>query len=93
MGFNIPSRLIGTFTAAAVALTTFSAAPAYADRDDRAARAVAAILGLAVVGAIINDHKQDKKAKRVYREAPVRKPQAHVYRQAPKAHRKVSRPH
>lgn len=61
MKITLPSRFIGTFTAVAIAATTLTAAPAYADRDnDRAARAIAAILGLAVVGAIINDNKRDR---------------------------------
>ena len=73
MRFTLPSRLIGTFTAAAIALTALGAAPAYAGPDDhRAARIAAAILGIAVVGAIINDRKQDKREERkAYRE-PVR---------------------
>lgn len=54
MYVTLPSRLIGTITTAAVALTAFTAAPAYAD-DDRTARAIATILGLAVVGKIIHD--------------------------------------
>lgn len=69
MRFMLPSRFVGTFTAAVLTMTTFTAAPAYADRDDSAARTVAAILGLAVVGAIIHENRQDKKHdKKVYRE-------------------------
>jgi len=96
MRIRIPTRLIGSITATAVAVTTLTAVPAYADRDNSAAGAVAAILGLAVVGAIINDHADDKKHKHVSRPAPVRRPHAHVYRHAPKArdhgkYRKVQR--
>lgn len=69
MRFMLPPRLVGTFTAAVLTMTAFAAVPAYADRDDRAARTVAAILGLAVVGAIIHENRQDKKRdKTVYRE-------------------------
>lgn len=60
MNASRPSRFIGTFTAMAIALTTFSASPAHAERDDRAARAVATLLGLAVVGKIIHDNRKDR---------------------------------
>jgi hypothetical protein len=59
MTFTLPSRLIGTLTAAAIALGTFGAAPAFAD-SDRNARVIATILGLAVVGKIIHDNKKKK---------------------------------
>jgi hypothetical protein len=74
MRFALPSRLVMTVTAATIAMTSFTAAPVYAD-DDRAARAVAAILGLAVVGAIINDSKDDRK--KVHRHVPQRKVYTH----------------
>ncbi|UWR22274.1 hypothetical protein [Sulfitobacter sp. S190] len=55
------NRFTMTLVAAAIAISGFSAMPAYAD-DDRAARAIATILGLAVVGKIIHDkNKKDKK--------------------------------
>ncbi len=65
MCIRILSRLIGTFTAVAIALTTVSAAPAYAgnDRDKRNARALATILGIAIVGKIIHDNKKDRDKK------------------------------
>lgn len=63
MRFTLPPRLVGTFTAAALAVTTLTAAPAFAD-NDRAARTIATLFGLAVVGAIINDNRQDKKRDR-----------------------------
>lgn len=51
---------IATLAAAAVALTAFGAAPVRADEDFN--RAVAAILGIAVVGKIIHDkNKRDKR--------------------------------
>jgi hypothetical protein len=56
MHLKLPSRFIGTFTAMAIAATTFSAAPAVAD-DERNARAIAALLGIAVIGKIIHDNK------------------------------------
>lgn len=65
MRLNIPSRLVGTCTALAIALTTISAAPAYAgsDRDERNARALATILGIAIVGKIIHDNNKDRDEK------------------------------
>lgn len=59
MNFALPPRLIGTFTAVALGLTTLAAAPAHAEQD-RTARAVSTILGLAVVGAIIHDQKKSR---------------------------------
>lgn len=70
MRFTLYPRLIGTVTAVAMALTTFNAAPAHAD-EQRAARIAATILGIAVLGAIINDQKKDKKkAQEIYRQPP-----------------------
>ncbi len=95
MKLSINSRFVGTVTAAAVALTTFTAAPAFAD-EERTARAIAAILGLAVVGKIIHDNNKDRGhvSQHVYKEKPkVRKQtqhtakkqrqkgQAHVYKE------------
>ncbi|MBB3994311.1 hypothetical protein GGR95_001956 [Sulfitobacter undariae] len=71
MRFTLPSRLVGTFTAAVIALTSFSA-PAFAD-DRRTQRTVAALLGLAVAGAIIYDQKKDKRDERKVKRQPVRK--------------------
>lgn len=67
MRIKIPSRLIGTFTAFAIALTTVSATPAHAgtDRDNRNARVLAAILGIAIAGKIIHDNKKDRDKKEV----------------------------
>jgi hypothetical protein len=73
MRFTFPSRLIGTFTAAVIALTSLGA-PAYAGSDDRrAARIAATILGIAVVGSILNDRKHDKRDERKGHREPVRK--------------------
>ena len=54
-------RFIATVAAASIAITAFGAMPARADNDD-AARALAALLGIAIVGKIIHDNKKDKKA-------------------------------
>lgn len=80
MRYTFSSRFIGTVTAAALAVTAITAAPAYADRDDRAARTIATILGLAVIGSIINDNRQDKKARRDEHVQPVRKKHAQTAR-------------
>lgn len=77
MRFKLSSRLIGTVTAIAMALTTFTAAPAHAD-DQRAARIAATILGIAVLGAIINDQKKGKKkAQEIYRQPVQNKVHTH----------------
>lgn len=60
MRTTLPHRLFGTVTAAVIALTAFTAVPVYAD-DERAARAIATILGLAVVGKIIHDARKDRR--------------------------------
>ncbi len=52
-------RFIATIAAASIAITAMGAAPARADDKD-AARILAAILGIAVVGKIIHDNKKDK---------------------------------
>jgi hypothetical protein len=72
-------KFIATVSAAAIAITAMGAVPAHADDRD-AARALAAILGIAVVGALIHENNKDKKRK-AYRQAPVHKP--HVHRQPP----------
>lgn len=82
-------KFIATVSAAAIALTALGSAPARADDRD-AARALAAILGIAVVGAIIHDRNKDKKRK-VHREAPVYK--KHVQKKhVHKPHRIQPRP-
>ncbi|MEQ6203145.1 hypothetical protein ABMC88_08805 [Sulfitobacter sp. HNIBRBA2951] len=79
MLFSFPPRFVATVTAATIAITSMGAVPAYANEDYRAARAVATLLGIAVIGSILNDrndgHKEPRKA---YRE-PVRT-QGHVQR-------------
>lgn len=60
-------KFITTIAAASVALTALGATPAFADRDDDLGRALAAVFGVAVIGAIIHDNKKKKKAHRVQR--------------------------
>lgn len=56
------SRFLGMLAAGAVAFTTLTAVPVYAD-DARTARVLATILGIAIVGKIIHDDRKDKKEK------------------------------
>ena len=60
MILRIQKRFIATIAAAAIAITGFTTAPARAG-DDEAAAAIAALLGLAVIGAVIADKRKDKK--------------------------------
>lgn len=61
-------RFIATIAAASIAITAMGAAPAFAgDRDT--VRALAAILGVAVVGKIIHDNNKKKRAN--HQPAPV----------------------
>lgn len=56
-------RFIATITAASIAITALGAVPAFAgDREN--ARALAAILGLAVVGKIIHDNNKKDEIRR-----------------------------
>ncbi|MEM6303706.1 MAG: hypothetical protein AAF744_03240 [Pseudomonadota bacterium] len=66
------SRFIALIAAASVALTAFSAAPAKADDED-VARALAAILGVAIIGKVISDRKKkdDRKVTRVVPDRPM----------------------
>ncbi|WP_299683921.1 hypothetical protein [uncultured Tateyamaria sp.] len=63
MILRIQKHVIATIAAVAIAVTGFSAAPARAG-DDEAAAAIAALLGLAVIGAVIADKRKDKKERR-----------------------------
>ena len=56
-------KFIATVVAAAVAIATIGNAPARA--DENVARALAAIVGAAVVGAIINHELKDRKKEKV----------------------------
>lgn len=55
-------KFIATVAAASIALTAIGAVPAAAE-NFKAERALAAILGLAVVGAIVHENRKDKKHK------------------------------
>jgi hypothetical protein len=68
-------RFIATITAAAIAITAIGALPAAADERDTA-RALAAILGLAVVGKIIHDNRKDDRVQR-HQPAPVYRQKQH----------------
>ncbi|WP_299027153.1 hypothetical protein [uncultured Sulfitobacter sp.] len=85
MRFQLPTRFIGTVTAAALAMTAFTAAPAFAD-NDRTARTIATILGLAAVGAIIHENNKDKKRARQTHAKPVRKQHSLVHRHGAQQH-------
>lgn len=87
-------RFIATITAASIALTTVGAMPAAAGERDTA-RAIAAILGVAVIGSIIHENSKKKKQVQHHTPAPVyqqpqRRKAAPVY-QAPRAKKKSSR--
>ncbi|MEX0311444.1 MAG: hypothetical protein AB3N17_14505 [Tateyamaria sp.] len=60
MTLRIQRQFIAAVAAAAIAITGFSAAPARAN-DDQVGAALAALLGLAIVGAVIHDKNKDKK--------------------------------
>ncbi len=74
------ARLIGTIAATAIALTAFAAPQARA-QGDRTAQTIATILGLAIVGKIIHDDRQDRKRRKddayIHRRAP--EPRAHAH--------------
>lgn len=59
-------KFISVIAGVSILLTGFAAAPARADSDD-VGRALAAIVGLAIVGAAIKDARDDRKAKPVVR--------------------------
>ena len=76
MTLRIHRQFIRIIAAIAIAITGFSAAPARAGNDDLGA-ALAVILGLAVVGTVINKRNDDKKARRqVHTHTPQPKPKA-----------------
>ena len=53
-------KFIATIAAASILITGFAAAPARANQDDLG-RALAALLGVAIVGAVIHENKKKKK--------------------------------
>ncbi|MEM7520868.1 MAG: hypothetical protein AAF307_07500 [Pseudomonadota bacterium] len=63
-------KFIAGITAASLLLTAIGAAPAAADRY-KTERALAALLGLAVVGAIVHENRKDKdKTRRINTHRP-----------------------
>jgi hypothetical protein len=52
-------KFIATVAAASIALTAMGSAPAVAG-DDQTARTIAAILGLAAIGAIVHENRKDR---------------------------------
>ena len=61
-------KFIATVVATSILFTGFAAAPARANQED-VGRALAAIIGIAIVGAMIHDSKKDKKSKvQVYKQ-------------------------
>ena len=60
MVLRIQKRFIAVVAAVAISVTGITAAPARAGNDD-AGKALAALLGLAIVGAIIADQRNDRK--------------------------------
>ncbi len=87
-------KFIATITAASIALTALGAAPAFAN-DQQTARTIAAILGLAAVGAIIHENRKDKKKKEVdyerYTPKPIYEQPTRDY-QPPRYHQPKPRP-
>lgn len=60
------NRITATLAAAAIAVTSFGAAPAAADDRD-AARIAAAVLGVAIIGKILHDKNKRDEAREVSR--------------------------
>ncbi len=69
-------RFISTILAAAMTVTAIGASPARADSED-VAKALAAIAGIAILGKIISDSRDDDK--RVVKKQ-VHRPQQHIQR-------------
>ena len=92
MTLRIHRRFIASIAAAAIAVTGFSTAPARADDND-VAKALAVVLGLAVVGAAINKRNDDKKARQpVYSQKPLPKPRKHTRSVSPRRDHVQPRP-
>lgn len=53
-------KFIATVVATSILFTGFAAAPARANQED-VGRALAALIGIAIVGAVIHDSDKDKK--------------------------------
>lgn len=69
MTMTLHRKFISGIAGLSILLTGLAAAPARADNDD-VARALAAFVGLAIIGAAINDARKDDKARPVVRHKP-----------------------
>ena len=76
-------KFIATVAAASIALTALGSVPAVAGERENA-KLIAALLGLAVVGKIISDNKNDRKQVNHHQPAPVYEQPKY---QQPKKHR------
>ncbi len=65
-------KFIATIAAASILITSFAAAPARANQDDLG-RALAALLGVAIVGTVIHEKKKKKKQQVHVQPAPCHK--------------------
>jgi hypothetical protein len=74
------SKFIATVAVASILITGFSAAPARANQDD-VGRALAALLGIAIVGAVIHENKKNKKQRAHVKPAPRHKVHKPVQKQ------------
>lgn len=87
---RIHRKFIAAIAAASIAITGFSAAPARAGQDEVGA-ALAALLGLAIVGAVIKDKRDDRKERHAAPQPQVHKPHHkpnHIKRHKQHAHPK-----
>ena len=57
-------KFIATVVATSILFTGFAAAPARANQED-VGRALATLIGIAIVGAVIHDSNKDKKSNSV----------------------------
>lgn len=83
-------RFIGAVAAISIALTGLAAAPAKADDD--VAKILAALAGIAILGAVINDRRHDDQVR--HQPQPRVKPYAqprHKPRHKPRAHKRDHR--
>ena len=76
-------RFIATILAASLAVTSFTAAPARADND--AAKIIAGVAALAIIGAAVADARHNDRPKAIH-------PKAHGYGHA-KPHHKTQQPY
>ena len=67
-------KFIATVVATSILFTGFAAAPARANQED-VGRALATLIGIAIVGAVIHDSNKDKKSKVRVNKQPEKKMQ------------------